>query len=53
MSLDEQYNEIEMIISNIEDYRRILETLIRYDNEDFVKMETSLFNEEIKKFQYL
>jgi hypothetical protein len=50
--LDDQYNEIEGIISSMEAYRRVVGTLIRYDDRDFVEKETFLFNGELEKFRH-
>lgn len=52
ISLDEQYNEIEYIMSSLDAYSRILDTLIRHDKWDVVERETLFFNNEIEKFRH-
>jgi tetratricopeptide (TPR) repeat protein len=51
-SLDEQYGNIDDIISDMEAYRRNIDTIIANDTEDMAEKETLIFNEYIDKFQH-
>ncbi len=48
--LDEQYNKIDDILSDMEAYRRNIDILIRNRDRDFAEKETLIFNEYIDKF---
>ncbi|MGI9546807.1 MAG: glycosyltransferase family 117 protein [Flavobacteriaceae bacterium] len=50
--LDEQYNNIDDIISDMEAYRRIIDITIEHDNRDLSEKETLIFNEYIEKFRH-
>jgi DNA-binding SARP family transcriptional activator len=50
--LDEQYDKIEDIISDMEAYRRNIDVLITNRDRDFVEKETVIFNEYIDKFAH-
>ena len=48
--LDEQYDKIDDILSDMEAYRRNIDILIRNRDRDFAEKETLIFNEYIDKF---
>lgn len=50
--LDEQYANIDDIISDMEAYRRIIDITIEYDSRDRSENETLVFNEYIDKFRH-
>ncbi len=50
--LDEQYDNIDDIISDMEAYRRIIDIVIEHDSRDISENETLLFNEYIDKFRH-
>ena len=50
--LDEQYNNIDDIISDMEAYRRIIDITIEHDSRDRSENETLIFNEYIDKFRH-
>ena len=52
ISLDEQYNSIDEIISDMEAYRRIIDITIEHDTRDVSEKETLIFNEYIEKFRH-
>ena len=52
VSLDEQYESIDDIISDMEAYRRIIDITIEHDTVDVSEKETLIFNEYIEKFRH-
>ncbi|MBT8321194.1 MAG: hypothetical protein KJO90_05935, partial [Eudoraea sp.] len=50
--LDEQYNKIEDIISDMEGYRRNIDILIENDDREMAEIETEIFNETIDLFSH-
>ncbi len=50
--LDEQYANIDEIISDMEAYRRIIDITIEHDTRDVSERETLIFNEYIDKFRH-
>ena len=52
VSLDEQYESIDDIISDMEGYRRIIDITIQHDTIDVSEKETLIFNEYIEKFRH-
>jgi hypothetical protein len=50
--LDQQYDNIDGIISDMEAYRRNIDTLIENGDREFVEKETLIFNEYIDKFSH-
>ncbi len=50
--LDEQYNNIDDIISDMEAYRRIIDITIEHDTRERSENETLIFNEYIDKFRH-
>ena len=48
--LDEQYNKIDDILSDMEAYRRNIDILIRNRDREFAEKQTLIFNEYIDKF---
>ena len=50
--LDEQYENIDDIISDMEAYRRIIDITIEHDLRDVSEQETLVFNEYIEKFRH-
>lgn len=52
INLDEQYSHINDIISDMEAYRRNIDTVVENDTEQVAQNETLIFNEYIDKFQH-
>ena len=52
ITLDEQYDNIDDIISDMEAYRRIIDITIEHDTRDVSEKETLIFNEYIEKFRH-
>ncbi|NJB70974.1 cbb3-type cytochrome oxidase subunit 3/uncharacterized membrane protein [Saonia flava] len=52
MPLDEQYDNIDDIITDMEAYRRNIDILIKNRDRDFAEKETLIFNEFIDKFSH-
>ena len=52
ISLDQQYNKIEDIISDMESYRRNIDVLIDNNDREWAEKETLIFNEYIDKFNH-
>ena len=50
--LDEQYDKIEDIISDMEGYRRNIDILIANDDREMAERETQLFNDHIDQFSH-
>ena len=50
--LDEQYDKIEDIISDMEGYRRNIDILIANDDREMAEKETALFNDHIDQFSH-
>ena len=50
--LDEQYDKIEDIISDMEGYRRNIDILIENDDREMAEKETALFNDHIDMFSH-
>jgi len=50
--LDEQYDKIEDIISDMEGYRRNIDILIENDDREMAEKETALFNDHIEQFSH-
>ncbi len=50
--LDEQYDNIDDIISDMEAYRRIIDITIDNDNREVAENETLVFNDYIDKFRH-
>ncbi len=50
--LDEQYDKIEDIISDMEGYRRNIDILIENDDREMAEKETALFNDHIDQFSH-
>ncbi len=50
--LDQQYDKIDDIISDMEGYRRNIDVLIANNDREFVDKETLIFNEYIDKFSH-
>ncbi|MDH3796781.1 MAG: hypothetical protein OER83_07905, partial [Flavobacteriaceae bacterium] len=50
--LDEQYDKIEDIISDMEGYRRNIDILIENDDREMAERETALFNDHIDQFSH-
>ena len=50
--LDEQYEKIEEIISDMEGYRRNIDILIDNDDREMAERETQLFNNHIDQFSH-
>jgi len=52
MTIDEQYENIEEIITDMEAYRRNIDTLINNNDRETAEKETLIFNEYIDKFEH-
>ena len=52
LPLDEQYDKIEDIISDMEGYRRNIDILIENDDRELAEKETALFNDHIDMFSH-
>ncbi len=52
MSVDEQYQNIDEIISDMESYRRNIDVLIDNNDRQLAEKETLIFNEYIDKFSH-
>lgn len=52
MEIDEQYQNIDAIISDMESYRRNIDVLIENDDRQAAEKETLIFNEYIDKFSH-
>ena len=50
--LDQQYDKIEDIITDMESYRRVIDVLIENNDRDMAEKETLIFNEYIDKFNH-
>ncbi len=50
--LDEQYKNLEDIISDMEGYRRIIDILIENNDREMAEKETVIFNEHIDQFSH-
>lgn len=50
--LDEQYDKIEEIISDMEGYRRNIDILIQNDDREMAEKETAVFNDYIDRFSH-
>ncbi len=50
--LDEQYDKIEEIISDMEGYRRNIDILIQNDDRELAEKETAVFNDYIDRFSH-
>ncbi len=50
--LDQQYDKIDDIITDMESYRRVIDVLIENNDRDMAEKETLIFNEYIDKFNH-
>jgi pentatricopeptide repeat protein len=50
--LDQQYDKIDDIITDMESYRRVIDVLIENDDREMAEKETLIFNEYIDKFNH-
>ncbi len=50
--LDEQYDRVEEILSDMEAYRRIIDIAIENDDRELAEKETAIFNEQLDNFGF-
>ncbi|MEJ2583952.1 MAG: DUF2723 domain-containing protein [Robiginitalea sp.] len=50
--LDQQYNQVDEILSDMEAYRRLIDIAIENDDRELAEKETAIFNEELDQFGF-
>jgi hypothetical protein len=50
--LDQQYDQVEEILSDMEAYRRIIDIAIENDDRELAEKETAIFNEQLDRFGF-
>ena len=50
--LDQQYDKVEEILSDMEAYRRIIDIAIENDDRELAEKETAIFNEQLDNFGF-
>jgi hypothetical protein len=50
--LDEQYDKVEEVLSDMEAYRRIIDIAIENDDRELAEKETAIFNEQLDSFGF-